>query len=208
MYHIDHLGPFRSTSKQYKHIFAIIDSFTKFCWLQPTKSTTSNEVISKLKLQSSVFGNPSQIVSDRGTAFTSTDFDEYCKAENITHTTITTGVSRSNGQIERLNSTIIAVLTKLSLEDPSKWYKHVEKLQQVINSTYSRRVNTTPFELLFGIKMNTKEDLKIKELIEAEHINNFNNDREKLRQSAKQSILKIQAENKRTYNLRGKPARK
>ena len=56
--------------------------------------------------------------------------------------------------------------------------------------------------------MNTKEDLKFKELIEDEHINNFNNDREKLRQSAKQSILKIQAENKRPYNLRWKPARK
>ena len=116
-YHIDHLGPLESTSKQYKHIFAIIDSFTKFCRLYSTKLTTSSEVISKLKLQSSVFGNPSHIVSDRGTAFTFTDFDEYCKAENITHATITTGVPRSNGQIERLNSTIIAVSTNLSLQN-------------------------------------------------------------------------------------------
>ncbi|XP_076278315.1 uncharacterized protein LOC143208116 [Lasioglossum baleicum] len=42
-YHIDHLGPLASTKKNYRHILVVVDSFTKFVWLYPTKSTTSVE---------------------------------------------------------------------------------------------------------------------------------------------------------------------
>lgn len=73
-YHVDHLGPLEKTSKAHNHIFAIIDSFTKFAWLYPTKSTTTREVINKLDIQKQVFGNPVQIISDKGTAFTYQDF--------------------------------------------------------------------------------------------------------------------------------------
>ena len=93
-YPVDHLGPLEMTSKQYKHIFAVIDAFTKFCWLYPTKSTTSKEAIAKLHLQSLVFANPFEIVSDRDTAFTSDEFRQYCEAEGVfeapSHTTTCT----------------------------------------------------------------------------------------------------------------------
>ncbi|GBN23525.1 Pro-Pol polyprotein [Araneus ventricosus] len=114
-YHIDHLGPLESTNKNYKYVLAIIDVFTKFVWIYPTKSTTSAEVIAKLEIQKAVFESPFQIISDRGTAFTSGDFADYCAKEKIKHHAITTGLPRANGQIERINQTIISVLSKLSL---------------------------------------------------------------------------------------------
>ena len=40
-YHADHLGPLDITNKNYNYILAIINSFTKFVWLYPTKSTTA-----------------------------------------------------------------------------------------------------------------------------------------------------------------------
>ena len=46
---VDFLGPLESTNKNYNHIFAVNDSFTKFCWLYPTKSTTTRDAISKLE---------------------------------------------------------------------------------------------------------------------------------------------------------------
>ena len=110
-YHVDHLGPLESTSKNYKHIFVVIDAFTKFCCLYPTKSTSSKEVVTELVQQSVVFGNPVQIISDRGTAFTSDEFGQYCDSQGIKHSTITTGLPRANGQVERLNSVIISVLS-------------------------------------------------------------------------------------------------
>ncbi|GBM70490.1 Pro-Pol polyprotein [Araneus ventricosus] len=164
-YHIDHLGPLESTNKNYKYILAIIDAFTKFVWIYPTKSTTSAEVIAKLEIQKAVFGSPFQIISDRGTAFTSGDFADYCAKEKIKHHAITTGLPRANGQIERINQTIISVLSNLSLENPNKWYKFTNELQQTINSTYQRSIDTTHFELLFGTKMNTGGLDKLKNFV-------------------------------------------
>lgn len=206
-YHIDFLGPLESTHKDYKHILAVIDSFTKFCWLYPTKSTTANEVIVKLSNQSVNFGNPAFIISDRGSAFTSQDFVKYCEDEGIKLVKTTTGLPRVNGQVERLNSIIISVLSKLSVDDPTKWYRNVNRVQQAINSTFTRSINTTPFELLVGVKMRTKDDLQIRDLINKEAVAVFNEERSELRMKAKTQILKLQNENKKDYNLRRKQAR-
>lgn len=206
-YHVDHLGPLGTTNKNYNHIFAVIDGFTKFVWLFPVKSTTSREVISKLELQKSIFGNPAQIISDKGTAFTSAEYQEYCKDEGIKSICVTTGLPRANGQIERLNRTIIPVISKLSIEDPLKWYKHVSRVQQVLNATYHRSTNTSPFELMFGTKMRDKADLELKNLIEEEFQEQFESGRDKLRQSAKEQIVKVQSENRKTYNLRRRKPR-
>lgn len=44
-YHIDHYGPLEKTSKRYKHIFLVIDAFTKFVRLYPCKSTAASKAI-------------------------------------------------------------------------------------------------------------------------------------------------------------------
>ena len=203
-YHIDHVGPLEGTSKNYKHILVIIDSFTKFIWLYPTKSTTSNEVIQKLEIQRKTFGSPVNIISDRGTAFTSNEFENYCQEHNIQHFKITAGLPRANGQVERINSTVIPVLTKLSINDPTRWFKHVDEVQRALNSTYQRSIDTTPFELLTGTKMKTKTDLAIKDAIDKENLKQYQEDRNDIRNKAKQQIGKIQEENRKTYNLRRK----
>lgn len=158
-------------------------------------------------LQQKNFGSPNTIISDRGTAFTSQEFRDYCAENDINHVLITTGLPRSNGQIERINSIVISVLTKISLKDPQKWYKHVDHVQQVINSTYQRSIKTEPFKLMFGVPMKNKEDLRIREIIEDEILEEFDERREELRQQAKQQIEKIQNENRKTYNLRRRPSR-
>jgi len=104
---------------------------------------------------------------------------------------ITTGLPRANGQIERINRIIIPVLTKLSIDDPTKWYKHVPKMQQILNSTFQRSIGMTPFELLIGVKMKLKDDLLIKETLEREFQLHFEQDREQLRTQTKYQIQKV-----------------
>lgn len=183
-YHIDHLGPLSSTKKQYRHILVVIDSFSKFVWLYASRFTGSAEVIDKLKKQANVFGNPRRIISDRGTGFTSHEFEQYCEQEGIHHILTTTGVPRSNGQVESANRTIILLLIKLSAPNPSEWHKHLEICQRYLNVTLHRS-NTSPFNLLFGVNVRMKKDLKIKELIEQEWIKMFEEDRDELRAEAK-----------------------
>lgn len=204
--HLDHLGPMESTRKNYKHILTIVDAFTKFVWIFPVKSTTSEETMKKLQLLTATFGNPSRVITDKGTAFTGSMFKDFCRDENIEVVHTTTGVPRGNGQVERIHRVIISVLAKLSIENPEKWFQHTEKVQQFLNKTHQRAIGMTPFELLFGVPMKTKEDVQMKEIIEQEVIESFVEEREQLRERAKVQILALKEENKRTFNAKRKPA--
>ncbi|XP_076674658.1 uncharacterized protein LOC143372393 [Andrena cerasifolii] len=178
----------------------VVDAFAKFVWIYPTKTTNAAEVVKKLAIQQKSFGNPKRIISDKGAAFTSKEFKDYCVSESIEHFTITTGIPRANGQVERINRTIISVLTKLSIEKPDHWYKHVDQLQRCLNSSFQRAVGMTPFEVLFGVKMKQKGDKRILSLVEQEAIEMFDADRDSLRRAAEENIIKIQAENRRDHD--------
>ncbi|CAI6368075.1 unnamed protein product [Macrosiphum euphorbiae] len=69
-----YVGPLTNTPRGYKHILVIIDEFTKFCWLFPTKSITSKEVQDKMNILQATFGNPTRMISDHGAAFKSGEF--------------------------------------------------------------------------------------------------------------------------------------
>lgn len=202
-YHLDHVGPMESTHKQYNHILVVVDAFTKFVWLYPTKSTGTNEVIDKLCKQSSVFGNPQRVITDRGTAFTSKQFDEYCKTQGIQHLLIATGVPRGNGQVERMHRIIVPMLAKLCVESPGNWYKHVDRVQTTKNNT--RSTDIAPFKLLTGVDMRIKDCPVTRQILEELTIEEFKNERNSLREEAKENILKIQQENRRDYNRRRVP---
>ncbi|GFW98076.1 hypothetical protein TNCV_2491321 [Trichonephila clavipes] len=195
-----------STNKRYQHILTIIDAFTKFTWLYPVKSTTLEDALDKLKLQQKTFGNPKRIITDKGSPFNSKGFDDYCTEEKIQNLQITTGVPRGNGQVERIHRTLIPVLTKLSIDDPTKWYKFLDRLQRILNSTSNRSTKWSPFELLTGVTMRNKEDLYLRNLLMEEMVEELQEQRNQLRQDAKRNIQKIQAENKRTYDRKRKRA--
>ncbi|GFV93488.1 retrovirus-related Pol polyprotein from transposon 297 [Trichonephila clavipes] len=205
-YHVDFIGPLPSTNKSYQHIFTVVDAFTKFTWLYPVKTVSAESALEKLKQQQKTFGNPIRIISDRGSAFTSKLFNDYCDEENIQHLQIATGVPRGNGQVERIHRTLIPVLTKLSLDDSTKWYKYVDRLQRILNSTISRSTKWTPFELLVGIKMRNKEDILMKDLLLEEMAKELLEQREFLRNDAKKNIETLQSEKRKTCNRRRKKA--
>jgi len=66
--HVDHFGPLQQDKDHYKYILVVIDSFTRFTWLCPVKSTSSREAMEHLSSIFATFGNPTNIMSDRGTA--------------------------------------------------------------------------------------------------------------------------------------------
>ncbi|GFV43999.1 hypothetical protein TNCV_3571201 [Trichonephila clavipes] len=184
-YHVDFIGPLPSTNKSYQHIFTVVDAFTKFTWFYPVKTVSAESALEKLKQHQKTF-------------------------ENIQHLQIATCVPRGNGQgnrqVERIHRTLIPVLTKLSLDDSTKWYKYVDRLQRILNSTISRSTKWTSFKLLVGIKMRNKEDILIKDLLLEEIAKELLEQREFLRNDAKKNIETLQSENRKTYNRRRKKA--
>lgn len=205
-FHMDHIGPMVATTKQYKYILVVVDAFTKYTWLFPTKSTTTKEVLDKIAILQGNFGNPRRIITDRGTAFTSSDFKDYCEQESVQHVKITTGMPRGNGQVERVNRSIIPILTKASMADATKWYIHIPRLQKSLNNTFHRSIAMTPFKLMFGVEMRSKEDIQMAELLEEDFIQQYTEDRQEDREIAKAQIERVQNANQVGLNKKRKNA--
>ena len=146
------------------------------------------------------FGNPRRSISDRRTAFMSEDFATYCKAERIEHHLKTTGVPRANGQVERINRTVIPMLTKLTAPKAIKWFKHVECVQQFLNSILHRSLGTSPFRVMFGVNPRRKKLDEIIKKMQEELVKLFCEKRDKIQAYAAKQIANIQLENPRNYN--------
>lgn len=69
--HVDHFGPLPSINSRHKHVFAVIDSFTKFVKLYPVNGPGAREACAALGRYFEYYGRPRRIISDRGTCFTS-----------------------------------------------------------------------------------------------------------------------------------------
>lgn len=133
-----HVGFFEPISKRRlikQHLLVIMDSFTKFVKLYPTKTTCNKEAINGLKQYFEHYSRPKTIITDKGSYFTSTEFNEFMNSNGIQHFKITTGSPQANGQVERVNRTLTPMLTKLSNDSAGKyWYKFIENIEYALNN--------------------------------------------------------------------------
>jgi len=155
--HIDHFGPLQETEQRYKHVLVIVDSFTRFTWLRAVKSTTSRETIEHLRNIFSEYGNPTTIVIDRGTAFTSKEFALFISQTLIKHRLVAVAAPWANGLVERINRFLKSLLTKLS-DSPIEWKNKLAEAQYIINNTYHSTIKSTPSKLMFGFDLKSHAD--------------------------------------------------
>lgn len=149
--HMDHIGPFLTTTTGNKYILVIVDNLTKFTCLFAAKDTSADGAIVGLIVLVQMFGLPNRIVTDRGTCFTARKFEEYCEENGILHTLNSTRRPQANGQVERTNSVVLSMLlTQVTSED--EWDKWLPDVQRQINNSESKVTQRTPFELLHGYR--------------------------------------------------------
>ena len=182
--HIDHYST-GDKSRSFKHILVIVDPCTKFVRLYTTKTTNTREVVKLLANYFRSYGRPKNIVSDRGTCFTSNEFQEYLESNNIQHIKIATGSPQANGQVERINRSIGPMIAKLV--DPSKgryWDTVVEDVEFAINNTIHRSIKEYP-SVMFGVKQRGKIVDDLKEALELCNNECSNRKHEDIRKDAK-----------------------
>lgn len=146
--HIDHLGPFCKSGSGMSYLFVIVDSYTKFTWAKPTKTTKSIEAEQKLEEIFSAFGYPTRIISDSGTAFTSKRFKEFCLVNQVKHVVNSVASPRSNGQVERFNRTLLEAINKTTINERD-WDKCLNKVVWGINNTVNATTGFTAYRLMF-----------------------------------------------------------
>jgi len=150
--HVDHLAPVsRSSSHKSRYIFLVVDAFTKYVKLYAIKSTNATEVIKCLKSYFEHYSRPLRLISDRGSCFTSREFEEFLNEQNIQHLKIATASPQANDQVERINRTILPMIAKVADERNTPWYNVLRDIEFTCNNTVSRATNESPSKLLFGV---------------------------------------------------------
>ncbi|CAH1969923.1 unnamed protein product [Acanthoscelides obtectus] len=157
-WHIDHLGPFVKSDRRNSYILMIIDSFAKFVFARPTKTTKAKEVNEHLDDLFSMFWTPKRIISDRGKAFTSKAFKLFLSQYQVKHILNAIACPRANGQIERYNRTILNGINT-SIENESDWQRALPKVLWGINNTVNDTTGYAPHLLMFGYEKNRHADL-------------------------------------------------
>lgn len=149
--HVDHLGPFSKTRQGNAYVLVVIDAFTKFVFAKPVRKCSSLETIKQLKEIFSQFGNPHRIITDRGVAFTSRYFKTFAEEAQFRHTLNAIASPRSNGQVERVNRTLLNGLNTMS-ESECTWDTKLPDIVWGINNTPNGTTGIPPFNLMFSHK--------------------------------------------------------
>lgn len=132
--HVDHFGPLQETENKFKHVLVVIDAFTRFTWLHAAKSTSAKETIEFLKVIFNTLGKPVELVSDRGTAFTASEFTDFMASVKVKHRKVVVAAPWANGTVERINRFLKSSLIKL-IPNAGDWEKHLGNVQYIINNT-------------------------------------------------------------------------
>lgn len=147
-----------------------IDAMSKWAEVDCLKTTTSVAIIQRLRYWFGRYGVPSEIVSDNGPQFVSSEMEDFLKRNFIKHIRTTPYHPKSNGLVERLIRTLKRryYTTKEDVGDSTL------ALQNVLFSYRNSPQKTTgmaPAEMFFGrriptvfdnIKPNLRKKLEVK----------------------------------------------
>ena len=84
-----------------------------------------------------LFGAPAYLVSDQGGAFTGKVVESLAKLYGIQKLRTSSYHAQTNGQVERMNQTLIHMIRKLDEEKKARWSEYLPELLLSYNSTHS-----------------------------------------------------------------------
>lgn len=204
--HIDHFGPLETVASKHKHVLVVIDAFTKFVKLYAV-NTSSKETICTLKKYFMDYSRPKRIVHDRGTGFMSADFKKFCEENGVIRVINAVASPQSNGQVERVNRTLKAMLAKLTEPiNHTDWKKKLIEVEFAINNTIHSATKQSPSKLLFGVEQRGPVIDELTEYLHdmyAKETANLN----EIRAQAEQMIQKSQMQNQKYFDEKHKPAK-
>jgi len=153
-YAMDLAGPFKSFEGKYTYLLIVVDVCTRFVMLDTLVDKTAKSVATALIKMFSLVGYPRHFsISDNGTEFKNQLIHTMFKLMAIDKRHITAYHPASNLS-ERFVQSTKKVLAKLMEGQSGDWHYYVPSVQLMMNNKVSKRLNTTPFSLMFARRMN------------------------------------------------------
>ena len=119
----------------YNYILTVIDIFSKYVWLRPLKTKTSNEVRAAFD---SIHRKPKLLRTDKGKEFTSHVIEKFFKMKGIHHF-VTQNIGKAN-YAERVIKTVKNHLQRYMTHHQSHRYIHIVP---DVNKSYNESFHTT-----------------------------------------------------------------
>ena len=149
--HIDFAGPFHNC-----YFFVIVDAYSKWPEVIMMKTTTASRTIEVLRDIFARYGLPAQIVSDNGPQFTSAEFSDFLRTNNIKHTRSAPYHPATNGLAERFIQTMKRSLRRSSHE---RSLRHcLSNFLLTYRTTQHATTHETPARLFLAFHPRTRLD--------------------------------------------------
>ena len=207
-WHMDFLGPLKTTKDGFKYILLLVESFSRWPIAVATKTMEASEVAKVLYREViCVFGTPHSIVTDRGSNFLSKVMTELYKSFGITKLSCNSFHPQTNSACERLNSFILQTLRSYCDKNQSNWDEILPSVMLAYRSTPATQSTMySPYFIMFGREIEMPIDVALSQTpgqrTVQSHIENILQNHEIYREIAKENIKQAQGKYKK-YHDRG-----
>ena len=134
-----------------RNVLVLQDHFSKYVVAYVVKDQTARTAAETLRNgYFGLFGAPAYLISDQGKAFTGHIITHPCELYGVQKLRTSPYHAQTNGQVERMNQTIICMIGKLEEDKKACWSEHLPELLLAYNATRSAVTGYSPYYLLFG----------------------------------------------------------
>lgn len=152
---IDLVGPITPVSSQgNRYILTCVDYATRWPEAVPLPTIDTERVAEALLGIFCRVGFPKEILSDRGSQFTSQLMAEVCRLISVKQAFTTPYHPMANGLNEKFNGTFKAMLRKMCQERPEDWDRYLPAVLFAYREVPQASTGFAPFELLYGRTVN------------------------------------------------------
>ena len=143
-------------------IMVVRDRATKYSVFIPVNKTLKAEEMAELFFNevSIKYGIPRQIISDRGSKYTSDFWTELTRLFGIQRGLSTAYHPQTDGQTERVNLDIQAYLRAFVNEKQDDWPRHLKMAQYVFNNALHTSIGMSPNMALMGYNIPFPKELE------------------------------------------------
>ena len=152
------------------NVLVLQNHFSKYVVVYVVKDQTAHTIAETLRNgYFGLFGVPAYLISDQGKAFTGHIITHLCDLYGVKKLRTSPYHAQTNGQVERMNQTIIRMIGKLEEDKKACWSKHLPKLLLAYNATHSAVTRYSPYYLLFGRRSRIPVDYLFPTLCDSPH---------------------------------------
>ena len=153
-----------------RNVLVLQDHFSKYVVAYVVKDQTAHTAAETLRnWYFGLLGAPAYIVSDQGKAFTGHIITHLCDLYGVQKLRTSPYHAQTNGQVERMNQTIICMIGKLEEDKKACWSEHLLELLLAYNATLSTVTGYSPYYLLFGRRSRIPVDYLFPTLRDSPH---------------------------------------